>query len=202
MNHLGTACSKGNQDSECPHPVLVDGVREAIDLVRECRPAPQAQGRAHQDKRRDALRVPNGQLLGHVAATGGAQNECPLHVEGIQDCGGVPGLFRQRIPVRRFVRVALPPEVGRVDPEACQPGHKAVEASAGFSPGMQQQQRPCVCASLDEARHRDAGGEPQIPDLGVHRLRVRLADRVWRSCTGRPFGTDVPSAAGEDSLRT
>ena len=187
MNHLGTACSRGNQDSEFRTQSSSTGSVRPIDLVRECRPAAQTQGSSHQHKRSDALRVSNGQLLGHVAAAGGAENKCLPHVEGIQDRGGVPGLFRQRIPVRRFVRLTLAPEVGRVNPEASQPGHKAVEASAGFAPGMQQQQRPRVGASPDEARHRDARGEPQIPDLGVHRLRVRLADCVLAVLPGSPL---------------
>ena len=115
----------------------------------------------------------NGQLLGHVAATGGADDEGPRHVEGVQDRGGILGLFRQRVAVLRFVRLALPAEVGGVDPEAGQQGYQAVKASAGFAPRMQQQHRLRIGVALDEARHRDAGAEPEIPDFGVHSLRVR-----------------------------
>lgn len=43
--------------------------------------------------------------------------------------------------VLRFVRLALPAEVGGVGPEAGQQGDQAVKASAGFAPRMQQQYR-------------------------------------------------------------
>ena len=38
---------------------------------------------------------------------------------------------------------------------------------------MQQQYRLRAGVALDEARHRDAGAEPEIPDFGFHSLRVR-----------------------------
>ncbi|MET4589734.1 hypothetical protein ABIA70_001331 [Arthrobacter sp. 754] len=64
----------------------------------------------------------NGQLLGDVASAGGADDGGPRHVEGVQDRGGVLGLFSQGIAALRFVRVALPAEIRRVDPEAGQQG--------------------------------------------------------------------------------
>lgn len=94
-------------------------------------------------------------------------------MERVQDRRGVLGLFRRGIAVLRLVRPALPAEVGGVDPEAGQQGYQAVKAAAGFAPRVQQQYRLRACVALDEARHGDAGAEPEIPDFGFHRVRLR-----------------------------